>query len=492
MPLLFRGAVNPVLKWLQSISVNQLDARPSLWVMYASALLMTGQMSAAEQRLHAAEQALLHVEDDDTTLDLIGHIASIRATVAVSRHQAEVIFAESLRALNDLHPDNLPVRAAATWTLGYAHQLQGKRMEAGTTYSQALMISKRIGHLLITIMATLGLGNIQEAENQLVEAAESYRRVLEWAGEPPLPVACEAHLGLARILYEWNECETALLHGQQSAQLARQFEDTDRGVAAEVILAKLKLARGEGDVAAAMLAGAENIACQQKFFMQMPYIAAAQVSVLIHQGKLEAADILAQQYEEHISQAKVKLALGDTNAALGMLEKLLVEAEADSHKDELLKIRILIAAALYKHDDINGATQHLAAALRMGEAGCFIRIFVDEGWVMKRLLSDAELPGEFHGYRRKLLAAFDAEKPAGTDILLPNPSPSVQPLIENLSGRELEILQLIAQGLSNREISERLYLALSTVKGYNRNIFDKLQVSRRTEAVAYARILGLL
>jgi LuxR family maltose regulon positive regulatory protein len=65
-------------------------------------------------------------------------------------------------------------------------------------------------------------------------------------------------------------------------------------------------------------------------------------------------------------------------------------------------------------------------------------------------------------------------------------------LIEPLSPRELEVLQLVAEGFSNREISERLFLALSTVKGHNRLIFDKLQVKRRTEAVARARELGLL
>jgi LuxR family transcriptional regulator, maltose regulon positive regulatory protein len=88
-------------------------------------------------------------------------------------------------------------------------------------------------------------------------------------------------------------------------------------------------------------------------------------------------------------------------------------------------------------------------------------------------------------YTAKLLAAFGAEaqKSAGQ---------FAQPLVEPLSRRELEILQLVAQGLSNREISERLFLALSTVKGHNRNIYGKLQVQRRTEAVARARELGLL
>jgi LuxR family maltose regulon positive regulatory protein len=69
---------------------------------------------------------------------------------------------------------------------------------------------------------------------------------------------------------------------------------------------------------------------------------------------------------------------------------------------------------------------------------------------------------------------------------------TTQPLDEPLSPRELEVLQLIAEGLSNREIGQRLFLTLNTVKGHNRRIFAKLQVQRRTEAVALARELGLL
>jgi LuxR family maltose regulon positive regulatory protein len=92
-------------------------------------------------------------------------------------------------------------------------------------------------------------------------------------------------------------------------------------------------------------------------------------------------------------------------------------------------------------------------------------------------------------YIGKLLSAFEAEKRKSEDK---PPLPPTQPLIEPLSQRELEVLRLIAQGLSNREIGERLFLALDTVKGHNRIIFDKLQVQRRTEAVARAHELGLL
>ena len=108
---------------------------------------------------------------------------------------------------------------------------------------------------------------------------------------------------------------------------------------------------------------------------------------------------------------------------------------------------------------------------------------------MAQLLSAALAKGITPDYTAKLLAAFEngSMKREESSPLAPS-----QPLIEPLSQRELEILRLIADGLSNQEISERLYLALSTVKGHNREIFAKLQVQRRTEAVARARELNLL
>ncbi|MGN7760548.1 LuxR C-terminal-related transcriptional regulator [Paenibacillus sp. 22594] len=493
MPLLFRGAVTPVLNWLESVPRKILDSRPSLWVMYASGLLMQGWISSVEQKLQAAEQALHGTVQNERTRDITGHIASIRATLAVSRHQAEPIMAESRRALEYLHPDNLPVRAAAAWSLGYAYQLQGDLSLAETAYAEALSISKRIGHVMITIMATLGLGNIQEVENQLPAAAGSYHRVLEWAGEPPLPAACEAHLGLARIFYEWNEWDQALLHSRQSVQLAQQFEDSDRGVAGEVLLAKLKLARGEVSAAAAILAQAELLARKEHFWAQIPQIAVMQVSALLHQENLDAAAILAEQHGLSLCQAKVYMARGDTSAVLAVLEPMLGQAAVRGRPDERLKGMIFYAAVLYRNGDKSAATQALAEAMTMAQPGGYIRAFVDEGLPVERLLREAQVGGELLDYRRRLLAAFEAENPQHSQLRSANQLPSTsQPLIETLSGRELEILQLIAQGLSNREISERLFLALSTVKGYNRNIFDKLQVSRRTEAVARARRLGLL
>ncbi|TMV49676.1 LuxR family transcriptional regulator [Paenibacillus mesophilus] len=492
MPLLFRGASSSIRNWLDSMPKEELDARPSLWVMYASALLMAGQITGVEPKLQAAEKALQNAFLDDKTKDLIGHIASIRATLAVSRHQAETIMTESRRALLYLHPDNLPVRTATTWTLGYAYHLQGDRAAASSAYTEALSISRTIGHFIITIMAALGLGKMQEADNQLHVAAETYRGVLELAGDSPMPAVCEAHLGLARIYYEWNDLDAAEQHGQQSIRLARQLEHTDRVVAGELFLARLRLATGEASGAAAILARADHVARQQHFVHQMPHMAAAHVLVWLRQGNVEAAAQLAQKHELPICRARVHLAHRDTSAAIAMLESLQRQAEAKGLEDERLQAMVVLAVALYEHGAKLHAVNMLKDALTMAEPGGFIRIFVDEGIRMDGLLREAAAHQVMPDYVGKLLAAFEGEEP-GSEVKSDQlPSEAAKPLIEPLSARELEILSLIAQGLSNHEIGERLFLALSTVKGYNRNMFDKLQVKRRTEAVARARRLGLL
>jgi len=485
MPLQFRGAVTPVLRWLESLPKTALDARPSLWVMYASALSMTGQMAGVEAKLQAAEAALQGARQDEQTRNLIGHIAAIRALLAAAENQADTSIAQSRRALEYLHPDNLAVRTATTWKLGVAYQLQGERAEAGRAYSEAIAISQASGNLIINLSASLGLGMVQESENQLSLAAETYRRVLELAGASPQIAVCDAHLGLARICYEWNDLEAAEQHGQQSLHLARQLENIDRVVAGEVVLARLRLAREDVAGAAARLSEADWFTRQQNFVRHMPEVAAAQVLLLLRQGSFSAAADLAHVHDLPLSLARVHLAQGDPSAALAALEPLRGQVEAKDWKDERLKVLVLQAVALQAGGEEDKAVQVLRDALVLAEPAGFIRLFVDEGLPMAHLLSKASASGIMPDYIGKVLAAFDAEKH------WPDVPPS-QPLLEPLSHRELEVLHLIAQGLSNQEIGERLVLALDTVKGHNRSIFGKLQVQRRTEAIARARELGLL
>lgn len=490
IPQHFPGAVTTVLSWLDSLPKTVLDARPSLWVRYATLLLVSADMTSVEEKLQAAESALQGSNQDEKTRDLIGQIAAIRATLALTPYQPETVLAQSRRALEYLDPKNLFSRATAHWTLGAVYQHQGDRAAARGAYTEVIENSQAAEDMFTTILATMCLGILQEADNQLPLAVQTYQRVLQLAGDQPLPHFCEAHLGLARILYEWNDLEAAEQHRRQSLHLARQSgHEVEYSIACEVFLARLSLARGEVSDAAALLAKASRSAQQHNVVTRIPEIAAAQVLTFLRQGSLTTAAHLAQAHNLPLSQARVHLAQGNPSAALAVLARQRELVEAKDWKDEQLKVMVLQAVAARAHDEKDRAVSLLTRALTMAEPGGFIRLFLDEGLPMASLLSEAMVLGNMPDYIRKVLTAYEAEQQQSENT---SPPPPDQPLLEPLSPRELEVLRLVAAGLSNQEMSERLFLALGTVKGHTHKIFGKLGVQRRTEAIARARELGLL
>ena len=234
---------------------------------------------------------------------------------------------------------------------------------------------------------------------------------------------------------------------------------------------------------------AEQTARQNNFTIDLPDIAAAQVLFHLYEGNIEAAFQLTRQYNLPVMLARVLIAQDDPSAALAVLEPQHQQAEAKGLANRLLRVMVVQSLALYAHGEKEKAVELLGQVLARAEPEGFIRLFVDEGDAMAELLSAAAAQGIRPDYVGKLLAAFKGEM---KDEQSTASFPGSSFLIEPLSQRELGILKLIAQGLSNREIGERLFLALDTVKGHNRKIFDKLQVQSRTEAIARARELGLM
>jgi LuxR family maltose regulon positive regulatory protein len=227
--------------------------------------------------------------------------------------------------------------------------------------------------------------------------------------------------------------------------------------------------------------------------------------IYLKQGRLSHAQDWAQKHGltvddelshlhefEHITLARVLLAAYQSNRAeanvqdaLALLDRLLKAAEEGKRTGSMIEVSILQALAHHARGNQAQAVGSLKHALTLAEPEGYVRLFVDEGQVITELLSSLSEVKGLKEYVRKLLSAFGQQ----SDAHLPPPS---QPLIDPLSDRELEVLRLVAQGLSNEEISKRLFLSVNTVKGHNLRIFGKLQVKSRTEAAARARELGLL
>lgn len=316
------------------------------------------------------------------------------------------------------------------------------------------------------------------------------------------------YVGMSSLCYEHNDLNAAtqhLLTSQSLGELAGLQQNPYRWRAA---MARIRQTQGDLDEALDLLDQAERL-YDANFSPNVRPIATRKVRVWVAQGWLGEAlgwvrehglsveNELSYLHEfDHITLARVLLAChhsdradGSISEVMGLLERLLKAAEERGGNGSVIEILLLQAMAYHAQGDLPGALLPLQRALALAELEGYVRMFIDEGPSMMQLLHEVSARGIMPDYTSKLLAAFEAEQRKSQ--VKPG-LPPAQPLIVPLRPRELEILRLIAQGLSNRQIGERLFLALDTVKGHNRIIFDKLQVQSRTEAVARARELGLL
>jgi LuxR family maltose regulon positive regulatory protein len=239
-------------------------------------------------------------------------------------------------------------------------------------------------------------------------------------------------------------------------------------------------------------------------------LSAWQVRVWLAQDNLEAASQWVRERElspdgdleypheiEYKTFARVLIAQGrldgatrQLDRAAALLQRLLEAADAGGRLAAVIEITLLQALAYQAGGQPERSMEALEGALALAEPRGFVRTFVDEGPPAARLLYDALKRGIAPEYVRRLLAVFPVTEPEHTDSSKSQATDSG--LIEPLSERELEVLALIAEGLTNPEIASRLFLALNTVKGHTRSIYGKLGVHNRTQAVARARALGLL
>jgi len=227
-------------------------------------------------------------------------------------------------------------------------------------------------------------------------------------------------------------------------------------------------------------------------------LSSAQASLWLDQGNLNAAARWAEQVNikqidpihqsEALAFAKVQMALGNYEKARPVLDNVLQVARSQNLITVVILCQSLLALAHQSHGESVKAQECLNEALSLAEPEGFIRAFVDEGPSMARLLYKALSREIAPAYVRRLLAAFPSPKLEETTQAQTSEFDWVEPLSE----RELEVLQLIAEGLTNKEVSDRLYLSPNTVKVHNRTIFSKLGVKSRTQAVARARGMGLL
>jgi LuxR family maltose regulon positive regulatory protein len=317
------------------------------------------------------------------------------------------------------------------------------------------------------------------------------------------------YFGLGHLLYEWNELEAAEQHLTQGMALINETLTVDPfwATLGYTTLARLQQVRGNSQAAFATLDALARLAERRHFTPNV--IAqgeAVRAQLELVQGNVAAAlqwanksglssedkDLPYPREGEYLTLARVRIAQGRDDPAapflrdtLHLLDRLLQDAEAKARMNSVLEILVLRAMALEAQGNRTGALSTLERALMLAEPEGYVRLFVDEGTPMRLLLRDAQARGIVPEYVATLLAAFGEP----TASRLPSKAGS---LIEPLTDREREVLGLLLEGASNREIARRLVLSINTVKRHIYNLCGKLGVQSRTQAIVKARTLNLL
>lgn len=285
---------------------------------------------------------------------------------------------------------------------------------------------------------------------------------------------CDSYIFESRLKQAQGDLAGALEAIWQAEQLPQAYQDVPRfGGPVDVRRAELQLAQAMPDAVAP------------------DHRRLAVVEDWAEAYGLTADDPILSLDDEisYIVFARLLLAKNKSDRAFHLLSRLMQSAESYGRTGSVIKISILQSLAQQAHGDREQALRSLEQALSLAESEGYARVFLDEGRPMAHLLYAAAANGIAPEYAGRLLAQF----PAGEQARAPaSPQRHTPALVEPLSKREQEVMALIAAGKTNAEIAQSLYISVGTVKNHAKNIYSKLNVHSRAQAIARARELGLI
>ncbi len=538
-----RAEAAALCRRLETLPAGLLCTRPLLAIGYAWGLLATDRNDEIEPHLRNAEALLQQAGESDEAgaCRWLGQVDALRAAAAGNTGRLRLASELAQRALKRLPEGDQHARSLAALALGRAYAFGGSVdvSEATLAFSQAIAASRAVGDAGLAVMAMDNLASLQMRRGELGQAIQVYTQALALAGERGgvwLPALARVYLNYGEVLRERNDLDAALERMSEGLRLCKQGGRLVDLVYGYVYLARTYLGRGElrpalessqkaGLLAEGALEANARSVQPEALAWLASFVAENRAWLWLSQGNLEAAERWAaerrleagagidrRQSSEYATFARLLIAQGRPQEASRILATLLALAERAGDVWEAIHIRALQALSLDAQGDTSGALAALEQALAAAEPAGFVRTFVDKGAPMAGLLARFKERGlgplskrggmpelglaarrragraqaeALLAYADRLLAAFGPETLAAAKVAAPA-------LVEPLSEREIEVLRLMAAGLSNQEIADQLIVAIGTVKKHTHNIYGKLGVRSRTQALLLARELDLL
>ena len=495
-------------QWFEQFPHTFLHAEPWLCVVYAWMVWNRGKLEKTEELLEDARDALIALKasgkfpkDDLEYTALEAEILAFQALIATRKNDPQKVIALANRALEIVPAESDIVRALAYNTLQIVYRDLGDIDKAIQVCRLGLPAALAGGQVGIIATSYNLLGVTLTVQGQLNEAKAAYQEALTYAdreGVTNSPAFSLIRLRLADLHYQWNhleEAENLVREGLDHVDFVGNYWSMIYG---RNLLCLIHLARGEKREAQRAWGEIEGILPKITEAYYAEEIDHILVLAKIRLGIQEKStpfdqldlhelidDITTSRIEILIRQTHYLVARNDETQAQLLLEKLFDITEKRNNRFWVIEILILQAICSLRQGNRTTARGFIEKALQLAEPEGYMRIFLDEGEPVRELLKGIRLNDDaLNRYTRKLLTAFGEIEPSQAS--------ASQLLIAPLSGRELEVLALIAAGRSNKEIASELVIAIGTVKRHTVNIFNKLDVKNRTEAVAKARELGLM
>jgi ATP/maltotriose-dependent transcriptional regulator MalT len=499
--LLMSGEVLTLLKWMETVE-HYFSTHPWLAIHKGWALSIAGRMEQAEQAFQLADNLVSALEQTPDVKTMVGTISAGRAYWADIQGNVTETARLAQQAL-DLVPDTDPlsqsVRSVATGALAKTMFLSGDLDGAKRIYDQAVEIGKMAKNVEMIINTNsdicdvlLEQGQLRQAERLLLETLPMTVRV----DGQSLPLSARIYSGLSKIYYERNQLEQAENFAHQCLEISQQWGNNEQQANAIIISAKLEQAKGNLEKARVLMRTVDQInrdnrlypwnslrieAALDRFWLSLGSL--ERVAQRLKTSRINPTDEITYRHEvKYITLLRWLLAHEEYESALGLAERILQKAQNERRMLQVVELLVFEAIAYQGMKDTALAVTILSRSVTLAQPEGYKRVFLDEGELVQKLLHLVKSNQDVTGYARELFDSYSA-------VSSPVPVP-IQLLIEPLSGREIEVLKLIETGLSNQEIASKLFISITTVKRHISNIYAKLDVKTRTQAISRGKELG--
>lgn len=530
-----QGDVNTIVRWLNKLPEAFIYSQPSLSVFSAWTLLASLRINEVDAYIENADQLTQPVRENvqaqtEKERHLLGQIDAIKAFLVRVRGNATEAIELYQKAETYLGGERDVVRGIVLVDLGRAYRLIDDLENARQVLLKAIALNQSIDYMQMVLYATSLLGELEVSQGHSRDAAVRYQAILQTieAQESYVPpVAADIYASLAQLYRERNELEGARYYAQKAVTLAKQRNFADGLFQAHLALGQIAEAEGDFGIALENFQEAERVIRRSQTTQWIVSVTAYQARLWVRhyqidqeEAQLHSALTWAHQSTlldnwrqqvattflpshppdfTHLTLARILTALGQIEETLALLDWLHSRAAAAGRTRSLVEILLLRAISLERQGQRDQALITLEEALILAEPAGYIRLFADEVEPVATLLSAfSHQPSVLtSAYFTQLLAACrkGRQQPQATGPQLAAQTAkqmSNQALIEPLSERELEVLDLIATGSSNRDIADSLIISIGTVKRHVTNIHGKLGVHSRTQAIVRAKEVGIL